>query len=212
MGAINISVPFDDEEVYNNTVLPLKQERNLTKVVRTLLELYHYNPSVRTLVTGSQVAEDQETMDELNAIFDSMQEKLEDQEFVSESLKEASSGTAEQLSGFSAREERSEASSKQANAAFEQSIQEKLQHQENRLDQKLSEFQANITSIIAQAMAGQSAAPVHAPAPIPVVGVEVAVEEEEPLEEDFAAANMEEPKEEEIREATSILSNLKFSL
>lgn len=208
MGAINISVPFDDEEVYNNTVLPLKQERNLTKVVRTLLELYHYNPNVRTLVTGSQVAEDQETMDELNAIFDSMQEKLEDQEFVSESLKEASSGTAEQLSGFSVKEEQTETSSKQASVEFEQSIHEKLQHQEDRLDQKLSEFQANITTIIAQAMADQKASP----APQPVPETEVAVEEEEPLEEDLPVTDLEEPKEEEIREATSILSNLKLSL
>ena len=216
MKTLNLSVDFPDETLYYDCVLPLRKERKLSLVLRTLLELYHTNPTVYSLVTGTHQAEREEDFNALNDLFDELESELSETEFLSASHQQTLSGYKDDLDngtgGEGLEEEEGGAEEEQSNAT-----EERLDRMEAMLSQVLEALQAG-TMVFpgveekspVPAKAEETVLEIEAAAPFgdgPGIGSEDEESDSE-IEEDQEITVSEEDKS----AALNILANLKGSL
>lgn len=81
---VQLSLIFEDTDVYENLILPAKKGRFLSELVIKLVLSYYYNDDVRRIVDGDIEQEDSEFEERRNNLFTSINETLATLDFLSE--------------------------------------------------------------------------------------------------------------------------------
>lgn len=81
-----LSLLFDDEELFNNFVLPYKDQRLLNSVIIKCLSAYYYNPDIRSIVEGDTFQSNDEEDTSKKEMFDNIRTTLLMQEFMTTEL------------------------------------------------------------------------------------------------------------------------------
>lgn len=92
MNRAQVSLIFEDDELFSNLVIGLKQSRDLSPFIIRCMSAYYYNPEVRALIDGHE--EEQEETVDIQAQLDSMRESILMQAiFAEDGLQELQQGT-----------------------------------------------------------------------------------------------------------------------
>lgn len=101
---VQLSLLFQDENLYNNLILPYKQERALNSLIIKCLSSYFYREDVRNLIESS---EDDEVNDEVSSSFqdsqsicDNIRNSLAMQSFLAQELKQEIENGTEDISNI----------------------------------------------------------------------------------------------------------------
>lgn len=81
---VQLSLIFEDTDVYENLILPAKKGRFLSELMIKLVLSYYYNDDVRKIVDGDIEQEDSEFEERRNNLFTSINETLATLDFLSE--------------------------------------------------------------------------------------------------------------------------------
>ena len=95
---VQLNLIIDDNDLYDNLVIPAKQERELHSLVTRLLSSYYYNEDVRVLVDGEN-----DYVDEESSIMDAISElrnNLAMQTFLSSDLSQVLENGAEDIANI----------------------------------------------------------------------------------------------------------------
>lgn len=95
MNRAQVSLIFEDDELFTNLVLGLKQSRDLSPFIIRCMSAYYYNPEVRALIDGhvdEEPIEEVDIQEQLNSIRNSL---LMQAVFAEEGLQTMESGTSE---------------------------------------------------------------------------------------------------------------------
>lgn len=95
MNRAQVSLIFEDDELFTNLVLGLKQSRDLSPFIIRCMSAYYYNPEVRALIDGhvdEEPTEEVDIQEQLNSIRNSL---LMQAVFAEEGLQTMESGTSE---------------------------------------------------------------------------------------------------------------------
>lgn len=84
-----VSLQFDDADLFDNFIIPYKENRLLNSLIIKCLSSYYYNEDVRNLIEGTSiddVTEDDSVASNNQSIFDSMRASLLMQDFFASEL------------------------------------------------------------------------------------------------------------------------------
>ena len=86
-----VSLMFDDADLFENFIIPCKEERRLNGIIVKCLAAYYANPQVRSLVEGEQDTEEavMEGVKPTQSICDSIRASLIMQDYLVEELKQS---------------------------------------------------------------------------------------------------------------------------
>lgn len=74
MNRAQVSLIFEDDDLFSNLVIGLKQSRDLSPFIIRCMSAYYYNPEVRALIDGHE--EEQEETVDIQAQLDNMRESI----------------------------------------------------------------------------------------------------------------------------------------
>ena len=85
-----LSLQFSDEELYDNFIIPSKNERTLNSLIIRLLSAYYYNEEVRSLVEGTSLGDYTEGLEvqSTQSICDNIRATLVIQDYLSTELQQ----------------------------------------------------------------------------------------------------------------------------
>lgn len=183
---ISLSVYISREDVYSNVIVPAKKERELNKLVASLLEAYADFPEVRQLIDGNVAKGTDSARSELGEILNSLQENMAQSEFIiseasfaSESFKERveerSKGDLPETMDFSA-----------PDGGDVTELREEIQKGNEVTHALLRELVETLKGTVPQQEAVipvREEAPVYQPPPIPVVQEEIIPVSPDPVDE-----------------------------
>ena len=97
-----VSLMFDDADLYDNFIIPCKEERRLNGIIVKCLKAYYENAQVRSLVEGAQDEEEaaMEGVQSTQSICDSIRASLIMQDFLVEELKQSVDSGMEDVEGI----------------------------------------------------------------------------------------------------------------
>jgi hypothetical protein len=97
-----ISLQFDDEDLYSNFVVPYKEQRVLNSVIIKCLSAYYYNEEVRNLIEGTSMEEvtDGEGIQSTQSLCDSIRASLMMQDFLTSELQNTIANGTEDITNI----------------------------------------------------------------------------------------------------------------
>ena len=84
-----LSLLFTDKNLYENFIVPCKNDRRLHSIIMKCLSAYYYNDNVRNLIEGAELHSDEEVTEKINSHQDSInniRDLLAMQGFISKEL------------------------------------------------------------------------------------------------------------------------------